>query len=137
MSKENLATWRWRTLPQFSEDPEDQEWSFSPTRPIFINPHHHEVELLTSDTMARERKNEYRDEATGRYSYFGNFDRMCVCGHTLGIHCAGGFDCFAGHAGFAASTESINMQKPCECHKFRLSRRLRSTNPTSKDARKK
>lgn len=31
-------------------------------------------------------KNEYRDPVTKRYAYFGNFERVCVCGHTLGDH---------------------------------------------------
>lgn len=70
--------------------------------------------------MAAKRENEYRDGATGRYSYFGGFDRLCVCGHTLGIHCAGGFDCFAG--------SNCNIPDDpgglrCDCQKFRLSRK--------------
>ena len=27
-----------------------------------------------------------RSKATGRYGYDGNFDRLCVCGHRLGVH---------------------------------------------------
>jgi hypothetical protein len=74
--------------------------------------------------MARERKNEYRDEMSGRYSYFGNFDRLCVCGHTLGIHCAGGFDCFAHPAGRGPKDFQVEgLEQPCKCQKFRPSRR--------------
>ncbi|BBB99423.1 hypothetical protein BE61_48680 [Bradyrhizobium elkanii USDA 61] len=49
MDKEHPVAWRWRTLPQFSEEPEDQEWALSPTKPIFLNPHHHEVDPLYSE----------------------------------------------------------------------------------------
>jgi hypothetical protein len=72
--------------------------------------------------VARERKNEYRD-TNGQFAYFGGFDRMCVCGHTLGIHCAGGFDCFAGQNGFKAEAESAGLKTPCDCQKFRPSRK--------------
>jgi hypothetical protein len=40
------VAWQWRTLPKFSEDAADQEWSLTLTAPDFINPHHHEVEPL-------------------------------------------------------------------------------------------
>lgn len=73
--------------------------------------------------MARDRKNEYRDE-NGQYAYFGNFDRLCVCGHTLGIHCAGGFDCFASNKG---PFKIDGMTAPCECQKFRPTRKRRRT----------
>lgn len=43
--------------------------------------------------MARNPENEYRDPETKRYSFYGRFDRVCACGHTLGIHIAGGFEC--------------------------------------------
>lgn len=56
--------------------------------------------------MATCKKNEYRDPVTKRYSYFGNFARLCKCGHTLGIHIAGGFDCGG---------------KDCACQKFKPS----------------
>lgn len=76
----------------------------------------------TDDTsvMPRDRKNEYRD-TNGQYAYFGGFDRLCVCGHTLGIHCAGGFDCFAGPPGTAFPIEGLTER--CKCEKFRPSRR--------------
>ena len=55
----------------------------------------------------------------------GACNSTCVCGHTLGIHCAGGFDCFAGQDGFKSNPESAGLVKPCECQKFRPSRKKR------------
>lgn len=43
---EAAVAWRWRTLPQFSEDAADQEWQLVADTPDFINPHHHEVQPL-------------------------------------------------------------------------------------------
>ena len=51
-------------------------------------------------------KKEYREPGTGRYSYWNGFDRICKCGHTLGIHIAGGFECGG---------------KDCTCQKFKPS----------------
>lgn len=55
-------------------------------------------------------KRKLRDAATGQYAYDQNWDRMCRCGHTLGVHVSGGFDC-------------INVvegdRTPCDCEKFR------------------
>lgn len=63
-----------------------------------------------------------RDGYTGQFAYkLGGFDRMCVCGHSLGSHCAGGFDCLVGTGipQFGADDNS----KTCDCQKFRQSRR--------------
>lgn len=67
-------------------------------------------------------KRQLRDPQTGQYAYDGNWGRMCVCGHTLGVHCAGGFECFAG-------TNCLNDPQPgtrCACQKFRQSRKVRT-----------
>lgn len=55
----------------------------------------------------------------GRYTFDGNLDRLCVCGHSLGLHSAGApHDCL---------THSFSTNDPrraeCDCPKFRLSRR--------------
>jgi len=51
-----------------------------------------------------------RDRATGRYGFHGDWDRMCVCGRTLGEHTAEPpHECFAGDY----------------CERFRPSRRRR------------
>lgn len=73
--------------------------------------------------MAEDRKNEYRG-ADGRYEYFGGFDRVCVCGHTLGIHCAGGWDCFAVPVSETGCKDFQveGLEKACDCQKFRPSR---------------
>lgn len=65
--------------------------------------------------MARKRENEYRDPATGQYSYFGDFDRLCVCGHSLGAHIAGGFECGTNPADYPET-------KGCQCQKFKPTR---------------
>jgi len=73
--------------------------------------------------MPRNRKNEYRDPTNGQYAYFGNFDRLCVCGHTLGVHIAGGFECGID----AKHTEPAAVG--CQCQKFRPSRRKQRAEP--------
>ena len=61
---------------------------------------------MSDKTKARER-------ATGRYSFDGNWDRLCVCGHKLAVHLAEApHDCdSASHHGPA-----------CDCPKFRPAR---------------
>lgn len=51
-------------------------------------------------------KNKYRNH-NGQFGYFGDFERLCKCGHTLGLHIAGGHEC-----GTSAET------KGCQCIKF-------------------
>jgi hypothetical protein len=67
-------------------------------------------------------RNQIRDNVTGQYAFDGNMDRVCVCGHTLGIHCAGGFDCFAqpteGHPFYVEG-----LVAPCDCQRFHQSRK--------------
>jgi hypothetical protein len=70
--------------------------------------------------MARKQENEYRDPVTKRYAYFGRFERPCLCGHTLGIHIAGGFDCGA---------------RGCDCEKFRPAYKPRAGRARIKDVR--
>jgi len=71
--------------------------------------------------MAEGRCN-LRDPATGQYAYDQNWDRMCRCGHALGIHVSGGFDC----------QNSVEGDRtPCDCTKFRPV----STKPTEVEMR--
>ena len=50
-----------------------------------------------------------RDQRSGRYTY-STLDRMCVCGHALGLHTsAAPHECIAGDFGFP----------PCSCRRFR------------------
>lgn len=55
-------------------------------------------------------------DVEGRYSFDGKLDRLCVCGHTLGQHAGGTapHDCMV---------STVAPFTPCDCHKFRLSRR--------------
>lgn len=73
--------------------------------------------------MTAPKKNEYRDPNNGQYAYFGGFERMCVCGHTLGVHIAGGFECGADPFGKDENGFSEPDSANCKCLKFRPSRR--------------
>lgn len=54
------VAWRWRTLPKWSEVPEDQEWQAILSEPDFINPHHHEVEPLYAGLSAQRWRHKKR-----------------------------------------------------------------------------
>ncbi len=58
----------------------------------------------------------YRDPSTGQFGYWNDFDRMCKCGHTLGVHIAGGFECGIDAVG-GGEPEAVG----CKCQKFRPS----------------
>lgn len=57
-----------------------------------------------------------RDPFSGQYAYDGNLDRVCVCGHVLGAHVHGGFECGCNPTD---NPETLG----CECVKFRPSRK--------------
>lgn len=59
---------------------------------------------------------QYRDPLSGQFAHDGRFDRLCVCGHELGDHVAGGFDCNVPMDG------GLRRAKPCDCVRFRASR---------------
>lgn len=65
-------------------------------------------------------RQQFRDVRNGQFGFDGNWDRMCVCGHKLGVHGMGGVDCMAG-------TNVPDDPNPrgvwCDCEKFRPSRR--------------
>lgn len=55
----------------------------------------------------------------GRYTFDGNLDRLCVCGHTLGEHSGGApHDCLV-----YSYPENDPKHADCDCLKFRPSRR--------------
>jgi hypothetical protein len=57
-----------------------------------------------------------RDPQTGQYAYeLEDFGRMCRCGHTLGVHVAGGFDCLNAETSIGPE----HTGEPCDCQKFR------------------
>lgn len=67
--------------------------------------------------MDTDTKKTRKRETDGKYAHEGNWDRLCVCGHTLGMHAAGSpADCL-----FYSFPE--NHGDPCRCPKFRLSRK--------------
>lgn len=49
------------------------------------------------------KKAQEREKGTGRYTYDGDWDRLCVCGHTLGTHTAVR----------ARNPETGKMEQPC------------------------
>ena len=57
-----------------------------------------------------------RDPVTGQYAFDNRFDRLCVCGHRLGDHIAGGFDCDV------PLDHGMERAAPCDCIRFRASR---------------
>lgn len=61
----------------------------------------------------------------GRYEHTGDWNRLCVCGHTLGVHAAGSpADCLLYSMGpDKPMAEQRNPDVNCGCQKFRLSRR--------------
>lgn len=56
-----------------------------------------------------------RDPTNGQFAFDNNFDRMCKCGHPLGAHLSGGFDCGVTPGDYPES-------KDCKCLKFRPKR---------------
>lgn len=58
---------------------------------------------------------EARNRHTGQYSYEGQWDRLCRCGHTLGVHAGEApHPCFNGDSGMEGATG-----EPCDCPRFR------------------
>lgn len=51
-----------------------------------------------------------RDRDTGRFAHEENWDRLCVCGHTLGNHTA---------ASTGKYRPCIEPTCECECEKFK------------------
>lgn len=68
-------------------------------------------------TPARKAPNRAND---GRYAFEGQWERLCTCGHTLGLHAyAAPHDCLNG-TGVPGQTA---MGDHCDCQRFRLSRK--------------
>lgn len=61
-----------------------------------------------------KRGENYRDPVTGQYDFDGDWDRVCVCGHRLGSHIAGGHECIV-HDCEPGAAE-------CACPRFRQKR---------------
>jgi len=64
-------------------------------------------------------------ELDGRYAFDGNLQRLCVCGHSLGVHSGGSpADCLL-YSLPLNDPQRLAEAAPidCGCKKFRLSRR--------------
>lgn len=63
----------------------------------------------------------------GRYDHAGDWDRLCVCGHTLGVHCAGSpADCLLHSFASHREERTDHAHQPdanCGCEKFRPKRK--------------
>jgi hypothetical protein len=57
-----------------------------------------------------------RNRQTGQYTYDGDWERLCVCGHKLGVHAAEApHDCMAG----SNCPDDPHPGTFCDCQKFR------------------
>jgi hypothetical protein len=63
-----------------------------------------------------------REPGNMRYAFDGDMERVCTCGHRLGVHGPGGIECLAG-------TNVPDDPNPpgaeCECVKFKTPRKPR------------
>ena len=63
-----------------------------------------------------------RDLQTGQYAFDQDFNRLCKCGHSLGVHSSGGFYC---------DTDAIGNKEPeaigCQCERFQPSGKHRAS----------
>lgn len=72
-----------------------------------------------------------RELRTGRYTYDGNLERLCVCGHSLGVHCATRLkidgkmvqDCFFGGNRLGEGDDDVPC---CDCQCFKPARRTKA-----------
>ena len=64
--------------------------------------------------------NQIRDQLNGQYSFDGNWERFCVCGHTLGVHTADSPRACGNYG-----TGLID----CDCRKFRPTKKKMELTP--------
>lgn len=76
------------------------------------------------------KKKIIKREYNGQFAFDGNFDRLCVCGHTLGVHSAGSpAGCLLYSLSDAEKSQEVTLRKQlnpdvnCGCVRFRLSRK--------------
>ena len=69
---------------------------------------------MTAPTSPGVVPADVRDPLTGRYAFGGDMSRLCACGHTLGVHTHGGFDCLNSERDAPGSDGH-----PCKCKRFR------------------
>ena len=62
-------------------------------------------------------------ESNGQYAFDGRLERVCVCGHTLAVHCAGSpSDClFYSLPEYERKGQQGEANAECGCMKFRQS----------------
>lgn len=68
-------------------------------------------------------------EYNGQYAFDGRLERLCVCGHTLGVHGAGSpayYCLFSSLPECERKGQSGEANHPCDCPKFRQSRKGRN-----------
>jgi hypothetical protein len=77
---------------------------------------HSKVQHGNAPSPGDAQTTQTRDQVTGQYAFDGNFDRICTCGHRLGAHIAGGFEC-------GTNTTDHPETKDCKCERFRPCRK--------------
>jgi hypothetical protein len=83
------------------------------------------LERIESEVWQQRKLLKQKREHDGCYAFDGNLDRLCVCGHTLGVHSAGSpADCLL-YSFPDGAVELKGQQLPidCGCKRFRLSRK--------------
>jgi len=72
-----------------------------------------------------DKKKTRQREADGKYAFEGNLERLCVCGHELGVHGASSpSTCIFYSLSPAEQEGQPGADNPdCKCLKFRLSRK--------------
>lgn len=72
---------------------------------------------------------QFRDVHNGQFGFDGDFDRLCKCGHRLGVHGPAGVECLAG-TGVMDDPGPRGVE--CPCTKFKLSgKRAAVTRPAT------
>lgn len=79
-----------------------------------------ELKKLVKEAGAVHNRNRH----TGQYTYSSNFERMCVCGHSLAVHTGE-----APHSCMNDDTYAGGTGEACDCEKFRLARGKKAPTP--------
>jgi hypothetical protein len=79
--------------------------------------------------MAEQQRHQPRERASGQFGFEGDWGRICVCGHELGVHTAEApHECMNNDRRHLASANDDWFRKDiaatnCDCMRFRTSRK--------------
>lgn len=77
--------------------------------------------------MANDKHEQEREHGSGQYTFEGGYERLCVCGHPLGVHTAA-----------RAKVDGVSQQpcmhedlggadaEPCSCSLFKPTRKAKA-----------